>query len=50
MPQAIAGWCEEEGHDVMYVCYTGREDISEELPETLDLVIIGAFSLRGYMV
>ena len=44
MPQAIAGWCEEEGHTVMYVCYTGLEDISEELPETLDLAIIGTFS------
>src|SRR5437868_1170986 len=26
MPQAIAAWCEELGHDVTYVCYTGFED------------------------
>ena len=44
MPQTIAVWCEEEGHDVTYVCYTGLEDPIEELPETLDLVIIGTFS------
>ena len=44
MPQAIATWCEEEGHIVHYVCYTGLEDLREELPETLDLVIIGTFS------
>ena len=44
MPQAIATWCEEEGHTVHYVCYTGLEDLSKELPETLDLVIIGTFS------
>ena len=23
MPQAVAAWCEELGHDVTYVCYTG---------------------------
>ena len=44
MPQTIAVWCEEEGHDVTFVCYTGLEDPIEEFPETLDLVIIGTFS------
>ena len=44
MPQTIATWCEEEGHTVNYVCYTGLEDLVEELPETPDLVIIGTFS------
>jgi hypothetical protein len=44
MPQAIAAWCEEEGHDVTFVCYTGFEDLLEELPENVDLVFIGAFS------
>jgi hypothetical protein len=23
MPQALAVWCEEAGHEVRYVCYTG---------------------------
>ena len=23
MPQVIAVWCEQEGHDVTFVCYTG---------------------------
>jgi hypothetical protein len=44
MPQAIAAWCEEEGHGVTFVCYTGFEDLLEELPENVDLVFIGAFS------
>ena len=44
MPQAIATWCEEEGHAVTFMCYTGFENITEEFPETLDLVIIGTFS------
>ena len=34
MPQVIGVWCEQEGHDVTLVCYTGLEDLLEELPTT----------------
>ncbi len=44
MPQVIATWCEEEGHDISYICYTGFENLIEELPENVDLVFIGTFS------
>lgn len=44
MPQVIALWCEQEGHDVTLVCYTGFEDLFDELPMDMDLVFIGAFS------
>lgn len=44
MPQVIAVWCREEGHDVAFVCYTGFEDLLEELPANVDLVFIGAFT------
>jgi hypothetical protein len=44
MPQAIGVWCREEGHDVAFVCYTGFEDLLEELPANVDLVFIGAFT------
>lgn len=44
MPQVIAVWCEQQGHDVTLVCYTGFEDLVEELPEKVDLVFIGAFT------
>lgn len=44
MPQVIATWCEEEGHTVTYTCYTGLENILEEFPKTLDVLIIGTFS------
>ena len=30
MPQVIAAWCEELGHDVTLVTYTGREDLAAE--------------------
>lgn len=44
MPQAVAVWCQEEGHDVTYLCYTGFENLAEELPANVDMVFIGAFT------
>jgi hypothetical protein len=44
MPQVIAVWCREAGHEVTFVCYTGFEDLLTELPENLDVVFIGAFT------
>jgi hypothetical protein len=44
MPQVIAVWCEEEGHEVQFVCYTGFEDLLRELPRDVDLLFVGAFS------
>ncbi len=44
MPQVVALWCEEQGHDVTFVCYTGFEDLQTALPRNLDLVFIGAFT------
>ncbi len=44
MPQAIGVWCEEAGHDVTLVCYTGFGDVTEDLPDNLDLAFIGTFT------
>ena len=44
MPQVIATWCEEEGHAITYICYTGFENLELELPDNVDLVFIGTFS------
>ena len=44
MPQVVGVWCEAEGHQVTYVCYTGFENLVEELPDDVDLVFIGAFT------
>ncbi|MGH9369175.1 MAG: B12-binding domain-containing radical SAM protein [Thermoanaerobaculia bacterium] len=44
MPQVVGVWCEAEGHDVTLVCYTGLENLTEELPDPVDLVFIGAFT------
>jgi hypothetical protein len=44
MPQVIGVWCEEAGHDVHLVCYTGVEDLLAELPPNVDLLFMGAFT------
>jgi hypothetical protein len=44
MPQVLGVWCEEAGHDVRYLCYTGGEDLLAELPDDLDVLFIGAFT------
>lgn len=44
MPQAVAAWCEELGHDVSMVYYSGPVRLSGALPDYPDLVFIGAFS------
>jgi len=44
MPQVIATWCEEDGHEVKLVCYTGREDLGTEFSEGFDVVFISSFT------
>ncbi len=44
MPQVIATWCEQLGHDVVLVTYTGREDLLKELPSGVDFVFISSFT------
>ena len=44
MPQVVGVWCEQLGHQVRFICYTGREDLHRELLEETDLVFIGAFT------
>lgn len=51
MPQVVATWCSQEGHEVNLICYTGREKLDQELPKDVDLVFICAFTqaaLLGY--
>jgi hypothetical protein len=44
MPQVLATWCEEEGHEVKLIAYTGREDLSREFTEDFDVVFISSFT------
>ncbi len=44
MPQIVGVWCQEEGHDVTLICYTGFENLLRLLPDDTDLVFISAFT------
>src|SRR5438105_12946252 len=44
MPQAVAAWGTQEGHDVTFLCYTGTEDLLRAVPADADLVFVGAFT------
>jgi len=44
MPQVIAAWCEQQGHEVHYLCYTGFEDLQSELLSDRELVFISSFT------
>lgn len=44
MPQVVAAWCEQEGHEVRQICYTGLEKLEDELPQDVDLVFICSFT------
>jgi hypothetical protein len=40
----VAVWCEEAGHDVQLICYTGFENLSEQIPDDIDLLFVSAFT------
>lgn len=44
MGQSAAVWCEELGHRVRFVCYTGGPDIFAEIGDEVDVLIVGAFT------
>lgn len=49
MPQVIAAWCEELGHDVRYLCYTGVEELLDPSLAECDLVFVGAFTEAAHL-
>ncbi|WP_218574846.1 radical SAM protein [Reyranella sp. CPCC 100927] len=53
MPQVVAAWCEQAGHHVTYICYTGVEDLTPETIGDADVLFINAFTrsaLTAYAV
>lgn len=47
MPQAVGVWCEELGHDVRFICYTGFEDFNQDLLDDTDVLFVSAFTLSA---
>ncbi len=48
MPQAIAVWMEQMGHEVYYITYTGFEDLYRDLPQDIDFLFISTFTQNAY--
>lgn len=44
MPQVVAVWCEEMGHDVDLFSFTGCEELKNDTPKDVDIVFISAFT------
>ena len=51
MPQTVAVWCRQLGHEVTYATYYGQQDPGSLLPEQLDVLFISTYthaSATGY--
>ena len=44
MPQTVAVWCRQLGHEVFYATYYGTEDPRSILPDDLDVVFIATYT------
>jgi hypothetical protein len=49
MPQVVAVWAEEMGHEVHLVTYTGFEDLQRELPHDIDVLFVCAFTQAAFL-
>jgi radical SAM superfamily enzyme YgiQ (UPF0313 family) len=49
MPQVVATWCEQSGHEVHLTCFTGREDLTRDFPPDVDFVFISSFSQASFL-
>ncbi|MGW8314412.1 MAG: B12-binding domain-containing radical SAM protein [Bacteroidales bacterium] len=49
MPQVIAVWCRQEGHEVDYSIYTGSQNVFRLVPDGSDMVIFSAFSFTAQL-
>jgi radical SAM superfamily enzyme YgiQ (UPF0313 family) len=51
MPQTVAVWCQQLGHEVTYATYYGQQDPGSLLPSQLDVLFISTYthaSATGY--
>lgn len=49
MPQVVATWCDQKGHEVELICFTGLEDLEKEIPTDVDLVFICGFTQAAFL-
>lgn len=48
MPQFVAAWAQQLGHEVHFLTYTGFEDLYKELPNDIDILFISTFTQAAY--
>ena len=44
MPQVVAVWCQQLGHDVTYSTYFGQQDPESLLPQQLDVLFVSTYT------
>lgn len=44
MPQAVAAWCRQLGHEVAYAAYYGQHDPKRLLPDDLHVVFLSSYT------
>ena len=44
VPQAVAVWCRQLGHEVAYAAYYGQRDPKRLLPDDLDVVFLSTYT------
>ena len=49
MPQAIAAWCQQLGHQVDLVYYSGPEVFAGRMPAQVDIVLISTFTQNALL-
>ncbi len=49
MPQVVAVWCEELGHDVRMAYYDGPDPVEGQLHDDVDVVFVNAFSQNAML-
>lgn len=50
MPQCVAVWAEELGHQVHYDTYIGQDDLFSCMPNDLDVLFISGFSRASFLM
>lgn len=48
MPQVVAVWAEQMGHEVHYMTFTGFEDLYHDLPNDIDILFISTFTQSAF--
>lgn len=44
MPQVVAVWADRAGHEVQYLCYTGKQSLPDDIPADVDVLFLSAFT------